>query len=72
MSMCLPYICLYWALAVALLLSLVSLGVRDIVRGLGSRNWTTVARGVGLLIAAVATIMVSYMLWVRLTGPAWP
>ena len=70
MSMCLPYICLYWALAVALLLSLVSLGVRDIVRGLASRNWSTVARGVGLLVAAVVTIVVSYELWIWFTGPA--
>jgi len=72
MSMCLPYICGGWAAVAALFLSLAALGVRDIVRGVASRKWSTVARGVGLLAAAVATIVVSYNLWIRWVGVPWP
>lgn len=72
MSMCLPYICGAWAAVAALFLSLAALGGRDIVRSLGSRNWTMVARGVGLLIAAVATVIVSYRLWMWVFGPPSP
>jgi hypothetical protein len=72
MSMLLPYICCGFAAVAGLFLSLAALGVRDCVRGLASRNWATLARGVALLVGAVATIVVSYKLWVRFTGPAWP
>jgi uncharacterized membrane protein len=72
MSMLLPYICCGFALVVGLFLSLAALGVRDCVRGLGSRSWSTLARGVGLLVAAIATIVVAAILWIRFTGPAWP
>jgi len=70
--MLLPYVCCGFAVVVALFLSLAVLGVRDTVRGLGSRSWSTVARGVGLLIAAAATIVVSYSLWLRWVGVPWP
>jgi hypothetical protein len=72
MSMCLPYICGFWAAVAALFLSLAALGSRDLVRGVASRKWSILARGAGLLIAAVATIVVSYVLWVRWVGLPWP
>jgi uncharacterized membrane protein len=72
MSMLLPYFCCGVAVVVGVFLSLAVLGVRDCVRGLASRNWTTVARGVGLLIAAVASIIVSYRLWMWWLGPPSP
>jgi len=68
MSMCLPYICGAWAAVAALFLSLAALGVRDIARGVASRNRSTVARGVALLVAAVGTIVVSYKLWMQVFG----
>jgi len=70
--MLLPYFCCGLAVVVGLSLSLAALGVRDCVRGLASRNFTTVARGVGLLIAGVATIFVSYRLWMWWLGPPSP
>jgi len=72
MSMLLPYICCGFAVVMGLFLSLGALGVRDCVRGLASRNWSTVARGVALLIAAVATVLVSYKLWLQWIGVPWP
>jgi hypothetical protein len=72
MSWLLFYACGGWTLVLALFLSLVSLGLRDIVRGLASTNWRKVARGMCLLAAAVATIVVSYVLWVRWVGLPWP
>jgi predicted ABC-type sugar transport system permease subunit len=70
--MLLPYICCAFAVVVALFVSLGVLGVRDCVRGVASRNWSTVARGVALLIAAVATVIVSHNLWLRWIGVPWP
>jgi len=72
MSMLLGYVCCAFAVVVALFVSLGAVGVRDCVRGLASRNWSTVARGVVLLIAAVATVLVSYNLWLRWIGVPWP
>jgi hypothetical protein len=72
MSMLLPYICCGFAVVAGLFLSLAVLGVRDCVRGLAARDWSTVARGVVLLIAAVATVLVSYNLWLRWIGVPWP
>jgi hypothetical protein len=70
--MALPYICCGFAIVVGAFASLAAFGLRDCVRGLESRNWGIVSRGVGLLVAAVATIIVSYGLWDWVTGPAWP
>jgi hypothetical protein len=72
MSILLPYICFGFAIVVALFVSMGVLGLRDCVRGLASRNWSIVAWGVGLLIAAVATVLVSYNLWLRWIGVPWP
>jgi hypothetical protein len=72
MSMLLPYICCGFAIVVGLFLSLAVLGVRDCVRGVASRNWSTVARGVALLIAAVASVIVSYRVWIWSVGPSSP
>jgi hypothetical protein len=72
MPVLLPYICCGFAVVVALFVLLGTLGVRDCVRGLVSRNWGTAARGVALLVAAVATVLVSYNLWLRWIGVPWP
>jgi hypothetical protein len=70
--MLLGYVCCAFAVVVALFVLLGTLGVRDCVRGLVSRNWGIAARGVALLVAAVATVLVSYNLWLRWIGVPWP
>jgi hypothetical protein len=72
MSILLPYICCGLAIVVGAFAALAGLGVRDCVRGAESRNWGIVSRGVGLLLAAVATVVASYKLWDWVTGAAWP
>jgi hypothetical protein len=62
----------YCRTSAGLFLSLAVLGVRDCVRGVASRNWSTVARGVALLIAAVASVIVSYRVWIWSVGPSSP